>query len=187
MARLLERYRNEVAPLLGREFGKKNVLAVARIKKIVINMGISKSPESEKHLEEARRDLALIAGQRPIITLARASVSGFKLREGDPIGLKATLRGRRMYEFLDRLISTAIPRIRDFRGLSPTSFDAAGNFTMGLNEQTVFPEINLDKVEHVQGMDITIVVSGGSREESLALLRALGMPFRKDGASAISG
>jgi len=188
MARLLEKYRREVVPLLCQRFGKRNPLAVARLEKVVINMGISKGTDSEKRLEGAARDLALITGQKPIVTRARRSISGFKVRRGDKVGLKVTLRGRRMYEFLDRLICTAIPRIRDFRGLSPDSFDAMGNYSFGLSEQTVFPEIDIDKVEHIQGMDITITISGGSREESLVLLQALGMPFRRtSGPGAAAG
>ena len=183
MARLLDQYRTEVVAGLREQFGKDNDLAVARIEKIVLNIGVGKGPDTDKHMEEHARDLSLISGQRPVVTRARKSVAGFHLRKGDKIGLKVTLRGQRMYEFLDRLISVAIPRIRDFRGLSPDGFDRAGNFNLGLTEQTVFPEINPDKVDHVQGMDIAIVIQGGSPEESLALLRGLGMPFRREGGA----
>jgi large subunit ribosomal protein L5 len=184
MARLLEKYRKEIVPHLQQQFGKKNVHAVAKITKVVINMGIGKDADSDKRMEECTRDLSLITGQKPIQTTARGSIAGFKLRKGEKIGLKVTLRGARMYEFLDRLISTAVPRIRDFRGLNPNAFDAGGNYTMGLNEQIVFPEIDIDKVQFTQGMNISVVFINGSKEESLELLRGLGMPFRAVGAEA---
>jgi large subunit ribosomal protein L5 len=187
MARLMDKYRTEVVPALCKQFGKSNSLAVAKIQKVVINIGVGKDDDTEKRLEEGVRDLTVIAGQRPIQTVARASIAGFKLRKGEKIGLKVTLRGKRMYEFLDRLIATAVPRIRDFRGLSPTAFDKDGNYTMGLAEKTVFPEVNIDKVEYNQGMNITIVMTGKSKEESFELLRQLGMPFRVPGTEAAGG
>lgn len=187
MARLLDQYRTEVVPGLREQFGKDNDLAVARIEKIVLNIGVGTGPDAEKHLEEHARDLSLITGQKPVETRARKSVAGFHLRKGDKIGLKVTLRGRRMYEFLDRLISVAIPRIRDFRGLSRGGFDHGGNYNLGLTEQTVFPEINPDKVDHSQGMNIAIVIQRGSPEESLALLRALGMPFGRESGEGAEG
>ena len=179
MARLLEQYRNEIVPRMKERFGYTNALAVPRIEKIVINMGIGEAIREPKLLESATRDLAVIAGQKPIVTLARTSVSGFKLRKGMKIGCKVTLRGLRMYEFLDRLISTAIPRVRDFRGLNPNSFDKAGNFSMGVSEQTIFPEVNIDKVETPQGMDVVMTIKSSSPAESLELLRLFGMPFRE--------
>jgi large subunit ribosomal protein L5 len=180
MARLLDAYKEKVVPELKKRFGYANTLAVPRVEKIVVNMGVGKATENKKRLEDAVKDLAAITGQKPLITRARKSVSAFKLRRGNEIGCKVTLRGKRMYEFLDRLISLAMPRIRDFRGFSPESFDKFGNYTLGLAEQLVFPEINIDKVEFVQGMDITIVVTGGSAEASRELLRMLGFPFRRE-------
>ena len=178
MARLLERYRNEIVPAMMEKFGYKNPLAAPRLQKIVVNSGLGRAQENRKVLDDALRDIALITGQRPVITKARKSVSGFKLRKGAAIGCKVTLRGRRMYEFLDRLINIALPRIRDFRGLSPNSFDGHGNYTLGIGEHTVFPEVDIDQVEFVIGMDITIVTTGKSDEESFELLRLMGMPFR---------
>ncbi|KPJ62586.1 MAG: 50S ribosomal protein L5 [Planctomycetes bacterium DG_23] len=177
MSRLLERYKNEIVTGLMEELGYKNALAVPRLEKVVINMGVGKSQEEKKRLEDAAQDLAMITGQRPVITKARRSVAGFKVRKGNPVGLKVTLRGVRMYEFLDRLISIAIPRIRDFRGLKPNSFDGRGNYTLGIDEQSVFPEVDLDHMEFTQGMDITIVTTARSDEEALRLLSLLGMPF----------
>jgi len=180
MARLLDQYKEKVAPELIKKFGHTNRMAAPRLTKVVVNMGVGKATENKKRLEDAARDLAAITGQKPLITRARKSVSAFKVRQGNEIGCKVTLRGKRMYEFLDRLISLAIPRIRDFRGLSPNSFDRSGNYTLGLAEQLVFPEINIDKVEFVQGMDITLGITGGSVEASRELLRLLGFPFRHD-------
>jgi len=182
MARLLERYRREIVPALMERFGIGNRLAVPRLEKIVVNMGVGEAVAERKRLEDAMGDLARITGQRPCLCRARRSVSSFKLRKGNPIGCKVTLRGRRMYEFLDRLVSLAIPRIRDFRGLNPAAFDRAGNYTLGIAEQGIFPEVDLDKIEHVQGMDITLVVVNSSPERSLELLRAFGLPFREAGA-----
>ncbi len=179
MARLLERYRNEVRPKLMEEFGYKNALAVPRVEKITLNMGIGKARELPKKFEEAQRDLATITGQKPVVTKARKAIANFQLREGYPVGCRVTLRGRRMYEFLDRLISMAIPRIRDFRGL-PTQLDGRGSYSMGLPDQVVFPEVVADKVEHVQGMNIIITMTGGRDEVSRRLLAELGMPFRRE-------
>ena len=179
MARLLELYKQKVLPELKEKFGHKNTMSVPRIVKVVINMGVGKAIENRKILEDAQKHLGLIAGQRPMTTKAKKSVAGFQLREGNPIGCKVTLRGRRMYEFLDRLFNVALPRLRDFRGISPNSFDERGNYTLGISEQVIFPEVNIEEVEFTQGMDITIVTSGKSKEESRELLRLLGAPFRE--------
>jgi large subunit ribosomal protein L5 len=178
MARLMDKYRSEVVPALMERFGIQNRMAVPRIDKVVVNMGVGKATENKKFLDDAARDLGVITGQKPKITTARGSVSGFRLREGNPIGCMVTLRGRRMYEFLDRLISIVIPRIRDFRGVSPRAFDGRGNYSMGLAEQIVFPEIDIDSVEQAQGMNITITIKNGTDEMSFELLKGLGMPFR---------
>ena len=179
MPRLLTRYREEVVPKLQAEFGMSNRLAVPRLEKIVINMGLGRALAESERIPAAVQDLSMITGQRPMVTKARRSVAGFKLREGNPIGCKVTLRGARLYEFLDRLINVAIPRIRDFRGLSPDAFDGQGNYTLGLTEQAVFPEIGLDDVQFVQGMHITLVITGSSVARARRLLEELGMPFRK--------
>jgi len=178
MARLLEKYRNDVRPLLMKEFGFKNQLAVPRVEKITINMGVGKARENKKLLDDSARDLGTIAGQRPVITRAKKAIAQFHLREGMPIGCCVTLRGKRMYEFLDRLIAVAIPRIRDFRGLKD-KLDGHGNFTMGLTDQVVFPEVDADVVEHIQGMKITISVGGGRDDVSKRLLEEMGMPFKR--------
>ena len=178
LPRRQEIYREKVVPALRKEFGYPNPMMVPRLQKIVVNMGVGKAVENKNRMEAANKDLTAITGQRPLIRKARGAVSGFKLREGYPIGVAVTLRGARMWEFLDRLIALAIPRIRDFRGL-PTKPDGRGNYTMGLSEQSVFPEIQLDKVEFVQGMDITFVTSAPTDKEGLALMAHLGMPFRK--------
>lgn len=183
MARLLEKYQKEIQSELGGALGYANRFAVPRLDKIVISMGVGKALENKNRLDAAAKDLALIAGQKPMVTRARKSVAGFKLRTGQQIGLKVTLRGKRMYEFLDRLISIVIPRIRDFRGLNPKAFDQAGNYNLGISEQIVFPEINIDKVEFVQGMNITIGVRARKPSDSLALLQRLGVPFRQADAS----
>ncbi|MBL8749212.1 MAG: 50S ribosomal protein L5 [Planctomycetes bacterium] len=171
-------YREKVVPAMRKEFGYPNPMMVPRLQKIVVNMGVGKAVENKNRMEAATKDLTAITGQRPLIRKARGAVSGFRLREGYPIGVAVTLRGARMWEFLDRLITLAIPRIRDFRGL-PTKLDGRGNYTMGLSEQSVFPEIQLDKVEFVQGMDITFVTSAPTDKEGLSLMSNLGMPFRK--------
>jgi len=176
--RLQQVYRNKVVAALTKDFGYPNPMMVPRLQKIVVNMGVGRAVENKNRIEAANKDLTAITGQKPMIRKARGAVSGFKLREGYPIGIAVTLRGARMWEFLDRLITLAIPRIRDFRGV-PTKLDGRGNYTMGLSEQSVFPEIQLDKVEFVQGMDITFVTSAPTDKEGLALLTHLGMPFRK--------
>ncbi len=179
MARLQERYVNEIRPKLMEEFGYTSTHAVPCLEKITVNMGIGKARENPKQLEDATRDLATITGQKAIVTKARKSIAQFHLREGYPVGCCVTLRGKRMYEFLDRLISIAIPRIRDFRGLR-ARLDRRGNYSMGLSDQIVFPEVNADKVEGMQGMNITMRITGGRDDVSLRLLRELGMPFKKD-------
>lgn len=180
MALLLEKYRKEITPALQSKFHKKNLYSLPKLEKIVVNMGLGDAPQDPKVMESAVRDLSLITGQRPIVTRARKSIAAFKLRQGSPIGCMVTLRGKRMYEFLQRLISVTIPRVRDFRGLSPRSFDGHGHYTFGLKEQTVFPEINLDEVYKTTGMNITLVIANSeSPEESFELLRLLGMPFAR--------
>jgi large subunit ribosomal protein L5 len=176
-ARLKARYREELVPRLQRELGLANPMQVPRLEKIVVNMGIGDALKDSRMLEAAVEDLTVITGQKPIITKARKSIAGFKLREGSAIGAKVTLRGDRMWEFLDRLVATAIPRIRDFRGLDPRAFDGHGNFTLGLTEQLIFPEIDYDKVAKVRGMDITIVTTAKDDDQGRALLVALGLPF----------
>ena len=178
--RLLEQYQSKVLPALAEDFGRKNRLSLPRLQKIVINMGVGAAVGEKKYLEEAVDALTQIAGQKPIVTHSRKSIAGFRLREGMPIGCMVTLRGRRMYEFLDRLISLALPRVRDFRGLNPNGFDGNGNYSLGLSEQLVFPELNPDKFTRTQGMNITIVTSAESDDESRNLLRRLGMPFRSE-------
>ena len=180
MARLLEKYQKEVVLQLIKKFNYKNKLSVPKVEKIVVNMGVGRAIENKKLIEEAAKHLSIITGQKPLITKAKKAISGFKLRDGQQIGCKVTLRGKRMYEFLDRLISIALPRIRDFRGLSLKSFDGRGNYTLGITEQLVFPEINIDTVEFVQGMDITMRITGNSNEQSAELLKLLGMPFKLD-------
>jgi large subunit ribosomal protein L5 len=176
-ARVKVRYRDELVPRLQRELGLSNPMQVPRLDKIVVNMGIGDALRDSRMLEAAVDDLATITGQKPVVTKARKSIAGFKLREGMAIGAKVTLRGDRMWEFLDRLIATAIPRIRDFRGLNPRAFDGHGNYTLGLTEQLIFPEIDYDKVAKVRGMDITVVTTARNDEEGRALLVALGFPF----------
>ncbi len=180
MARLQEKYKSEVVPELKKQLQTDNDLALPRLDKIVISMGIGKAIENKNLLDAASKDLATISGQKPMVTRARKSVANFKLRKGQQIGLKVTLRGARMYEFLDRLISIVIPRIRDFRGLSPRAFDQAGNYNLGISEQIVFPEINIDKMEFVQGMNITIGVKARRSGDSFELLKRLGVPFRQN-------
>jgi large subunit ribosomal protein L5 len=179
MARLLDRYRNEITKELQRKLQRKNLLSLPRLQKIVLNMGVGEALQEKSRIEQAAEQLTLIAGQRALVTKARKAISSFRLRAGNEIGCKVTLRGRRMYEFLDRLISIALPRIRDFRGVNPKSFDGHGNYSLGLAEQLVFPEIDPDKVNFTQGMDITFVTSTNSDDEARELLRAFGMPFRE--------
>ncbi|HXH02830.1 MAG TPA: 50S ribosomal protein L5 [Candidatus Competibacteraceae bacterium] len=177
-ARLQQYYRDEVVPKLREQFGYKNVMEVPRITKITLNMGVGEAVGDKKVMEHAVSDLAQIAGQKPIVTKARKSVAGFKIREGWPIGCKVTLRRDRMYEFLDRLINIAIPRIRDFRGLSSRSFDGQGNYSMGVREQIIFPEIDYDRIDALRGLDITITTTARTDEEGQALLAAFNFPFR---------
>ena len=185
MARLLEKYRSEIVPALKIEFGRNNVLSLPKLTKIIVSMGLGKAVQESaskaaenRRFVEAQEHLATVTGQRPVIAKARKSVSQFKVREGWDVGLKVTLRGRRMYEFFDRLVAVAIPRVRDFRGLKPGSFDGRGNYNMGLTECGVFPEINPDKVTYQQGMNITICTTASSDAEARELLSRLGMPFR---------
>jgi large subunit ribosomal protein L5 len=177
-ARLLDRYHQELVPALADRLGRANRLSLPRLEKIVVNMGVGAAVGEKKYLEEALDALTMISGQKPIVTRARKSVAGFRLRQGMSIGCKVTLRGSRMYEFLDRLISLALPRVRDFRGLSPRAFDGHGNYTLGLSEQLVFPELNPDKYSRAQGMNITLVTTTESDDEARELLRGFGMPFR---------
>ena len=177
--RLQTKYFDEILPQLKEQLGRANVMSLPRLKKIVVNMGVGSAITEKKHLEESVESLSLITGQKPLITLARLSVAGFKLREGQAIGCKVTLRRQRMYEFLDRLISIALPRVRDFRGVSDRAFDGHGNYSLGLTEQLVFPELNPDKFLRVQGMNITMVTNVDSNDEARELLRAFGMPFRQ--------
>src|SRR4051795_1949616 len=179
MARLLDHYSTTVAPALATKFNLKNKMAVPKLEKIVINMGVGRATQDKAILESAVDGLARISGQKPLVTKAKVSVAGFRLREGNEIGCKVTLRGQRMYEFLDRLISIALPRIRDFRGINPKSFDGNGNYSLGLAEQLVFPEVDPDKVNFVQGMDVTFVTSTRNDDEARELLRSFGMPFRE--------
>lgn len=177
MSRLKDKYLNEVRPALRAKFEYDNVMQIPRVEKIVLNMGVGKAIGNSKLLDAAAKDLATIAGQKPVITRAKRSVSNFKLREGMAIGAKVTLRGDRMYEFLDKFMNINLPRVRDFRGVSPKSFDGRGNYTVGVKEQLIFPEIDYDKVDQIQGLDITIVTSARTDEEAKELLTQLGMPF----------
>jgi large subunit ribosomal protein L5 len=179
--RLRTRYVAEVRGQLLEDLGLSNLMEVPRLEKIVINMGVGRATQQQSLLEGAVKDLTAIAGQKPVVTKARQSIAGFKLRQGNAIGCMVTLRGDRMWEFLDRLISLSIPRIRDFRGLSPRSFDGHGNYTFGVTEQLIFPEINYDKIDSTRGMDITIVTSARTDDEGRALLLAFGFPFRREG------
>jgi large subunit ribosomal protein L5 len=178
MARLLEKYHNEITPKLSQELGRTNRLSLPRLEKIVVNMGIGKAIQDQKILDEAVEHLTLITGQKPSIRRARRSVSQFKLREGMRIGACVTLRKHRMYEFLDRLVTLVLPRVRDFRGINPKAFDGRGNYSLGLNEQLVFPEVNPDKVKNVQGMNIAIVTTAQTDDEARLLLKEFGLPFR---------
>jgi large subunit ribosomal protein L5 len=179
MARLMDRYQKEILPQLATKLGRNNKMSLPRLRKIVVNMGVGKALQDKNRLQQSADMLAQITGQKAQITKARVAVSGFRLREGNEIGCRVTLRGRRMFEFLDRLISIALPRIRDFRGVNPKSFDGNGNYSLGLAEQMVFPEIDPDKVTFTQGMDVTFVMNTGNDDESRELLRAFGMPFRE--------
>lgn len=175
---LQDTYNNEIAPKLMNDLGINNIMAVPRLKKVVINMGVGEAAIDKKYLESAKSDLTAIAGQQAIVTYARKSVASFKIREGWPMGCKATLRGKRMYDFIERLVNVAIPRERDFRGLNPKSFDEQGNYSIGIKEQIIFPEINYDNIDKIRGMDICINISANNKTDARALLQALNFPFR---------
>jgi large subunit ribosomal protein L5 len=178
-ARLKQRYQKEIGPAIAREFGIKNPMAIPRLEKIVINMGMGEAIANAKILDTGADELKSITGQKPVVTKAKKSIASFKLRQGMPIGVMVTLRGDRMYEFLDRLVSVGLPRVRDFRGVSPKAFDGRGNYTIGVREQLIFPEIDFNKVEKLRGMNISIVTTASNDELARALLKALGMPFRQ--------
>jgi large subunit ribosomal protein L5 len=178
-ARLKERYQKEIAPAIAKEFAIKNPMAIPRLDKVVINMGMGEAIANAKILDTAADELRAITGQKPVVTKAKKSIASFKLRQGMPIGTMVTLRGDRMYEFLDRLVSVALPRVRDFRGVSPKAFDGRGNYTIGVREQLIFPEIDFNKVDKLRGMNISIVTTAQTDELARALLKALGMPFRQ--------
>ena len=178
MSRLKQRYESEVAPALKKEFGYSNVMAIPKIKKVVVNMGLGEATQNAKIVDTGADELSRIAGQKPVTTRAKKSIAQFKVRKGMPIGTMVTLRGERMWEFLDRLISVALPRVRDFRGVSPRGFDGRGNYTLGLKDQLLFPEIDYMKVDKARGMNISVVTTAKSDEESRKLLQLLGMPFR---------
>ncbi|HEY4718485.1 MAG TPA: 50S ribosomal protein L5 [Anaerolineales bacterium] len=178
---LKERYQKEIVPALKKSLGVDNVMEVPRLQKVVLNIGIGQAQGEAKVLDAAVEDLATITGQKPVVTKARKSIANFKLREGVSIGVKVTLRGERMWAFFDRLVNLALPRVRDFRGVSPNAFDGRGNYTMGFNEQLVFPEIQYDSIEQVRGLEVTIVTTARNDEEGRALLQMLGMPFRREG------
>jgi large subunit ribosomal protein L5 len=178
-ARLRERYAKEIAPAIAKEFDIKNPMAVPRLEKIVLNMGLGEAVANSKIIDTAAEELTSIAGQKPVTTRAKKAIASFKLRQGMPIGSMVTLRGDRMYEFLDRLVSVALPRVRDFRGVSPKAFDGRGNYTLGIREQLIFPEIDFNRVDKTRGMNISIVTTARDDEQARALLRALGMPFRQ--------
>jgi large subunit ribosomal protein L5 len=179
MARLKDQYREEVAPALKEKFGIENPMRVPRLEKIVVNMGVGEAAQNSRALDGAMEDLAKITGQKPQLRKARKSIAGFKIREGMPVGARVTLRGERMWEFLDRLISVALPRVRDFRGISPNSFDGRGNFALGLREQLIFPEVSYDSIDTTRGLDVAVVTTAQTDEEARELLRLLGMPFRE--------
>ncbi|RIA78171.1 large subunit ribosomal protein L5 [Anaeroplasma bactoclasticum] len=179
MNRLQEKYNTSVRTELANKFAYKSSMQIPRLEKIVINMGVGDAVANSKVLDDAVEELTLIAGQKPVVTKAKKSIANFKLREGMPIGCKVTLRGERMYEFFDKLVSISLPRVRDFRGINPNAFDGRGNYTLGVKEQLIFPEINFDKVKKVRGMDIVIVTTAATDEEGRALLTLMGMPFRK--------
>lgn len=180
MARLIEKYQKDIVPELKKKFGRTNTLSIPRLQKIVLNMGVGTALQDKNRMEQAAQQLSLIAGQKAQITKAKAAISTFRLRQGNEIGCRVTLRGKQMYEFLDRLINIALPRIRDFRGINPKSFDGNGNYSMGVSEQLIFPEIDADKVTFTQGMDITFVTSTRTDDEARELLRLFGMPFREN-------
>ncbi len=179
MPRLKDRYKTEMVPALMQEFGYRNVMEVPRLEKIVVNVGLGEALENVKALDAAAKDVSTITGQKPIITRAKKSIATFRLREGNPIGVKVTLRGNRMYDFLDRLCNAALPRQRDFRGVSPDAFDGRGNYTLGLREQLLWPEIDYDSIDKVRGMEVTMVTTAQTDEEGRRLLQLLGMPFQR--------
>lgn len=179
MSRLIETYQNEIVEAMMKKFNYDNVMQVPKIEKIVINMGVGEAKDNAKAMDSAVNDLTIISGQKPLVTTAKKSVANFKLREGMKIGTKVTLRGKRMYEFLDRLVNLALPRVRDFRGVNPNSFDGRGNYAMGIKEQLIFPEIEYDKIDKIRGMDIIVVTTANTDEEARELLTQFGMPFRK--------
>jgi len=181
MSRLKEKYRKEVIPALLERYGYKNVMQVPRLDKIVLNIGLGEAIQNAKALEAAESDLVAISGQHPVITRAKKSIAAFRLREGMPIGLKVTIRGERMYHFLDRLVNAVLPRVREFQGVSPNSFDGWGNYTLGLKEQISFPEVDYDKIDKMRGLEISIATTAKTNEEGRHLLELLGMPFAKDG------
>jgi large subunit ribosomal protein L5 len=183
-SRMKERYRSDVVPALMKEFSYKNVMQVPHVEKVVINMGVGTAVQDAKTLDAAVRDMTLISGQKPVVTRAKRSIAAFKIREGMRIGCKVTLRGERMWHFLDKLFNVVMPRIRDFGGINPNSFDGHGNFAVGLKEQLVFPEIDYDSIDRIRGMDIIITTSAPTDQEGRALLKALGLPFRAEGAPA---
>lgn len=178
MARLYERYKQEIIPNLMTKFQYKNIMQVPKIERIVLNIGVGEAIQNPKALDGAANDLRIITGQKPVITRAKRSIAGFKLREGMAIGCKVTLRGARMYDFLEKLINLALPRVRDFRGVSPQAFDGRGNFSLGIKEQTIFPEIEYDKIDKIRGLEVVIVTTAKTDEEARELLRGMGMPFR---------
>lgn len=179
MNRLYEKYTNEVVPQMMKDFNYTSIMEVPKIEKVVVNIGVGDAIANSKYLDEAVEELAVITGQAPVVTKAKKSIANFKLREGMPIGCKVTLRSEKMYEFLDKLFNISLPRVRDFRGVSDTSFDGRGNYTLGIKEQVIFPEIDFDKVNRTRGMDIVIVTTANTNEESKALLKGMGMPFKK--------
>jgi large subunit ribosomal protein L5 len=181
MNHLQERYKNEIAPALLKSLNLKNVMQIPRVTKVVVNVGVGEALDNAKALDAAVSDMQLVTGQKPVITKARTSIANFKLREGRAIGVKVTLRGERMWDFLDRLMNVALPRVRDFRGISPDAFDGRGNYTLGLREQLVFPEIEYDKIDKLRGLEVSIVTTAHTDDEARQLLLMLGMPFRKEG------
>ena len=178
MARLQDQYKEEIVPRLKEKFGYRNVMQVPKLSKVVVNMGLGDAIENVKVIETAAAEMAIITGQKPVVTKARKSIANFKLREGVPIGVMVTLRRDQMYNFIDKLIAIALPRVRDFKGVSPRGFDGRGNYTLGIREQIMFPEVNYDKIDKIRGMNITIVTTARTDEEGLELLRLMGMPFR---------
>jgi len=178
VSRLLDLYKSEIVPKMMEQFKYKNVMQVPRVDRVVVNIGVGEAIQNPKALDGAVSDLTIISGQKPVVTRAKKSIAGFKLREGMPIGCKVTLRGDRMYDFLDRLINLALPRVRDFRGISPQAFDGRGNFALGIKEQTIFPEIEYDKIDKIRGLEVVIVTTAPTDEEGRELLKNMGMPFR---------